>query len=227
MPEHGDQNRDWISFRMSTELQWGIDKNSMLHLNVYLSNVHQQNFRFEGLRLYYKYRFYSRDEQHKHFRMAAFARVGLANNPFSFNEISLGSDNTGFEIGWIGTQLVKKYAISFTASYSKAFNNWGFEMPSGQDNHSINYSIANGLLLFPFEYKNYDQTNINVYAEFLGKVNPESGQHYLDIAPAIQFIFKSQMRLDFAYRQQIFGNMNRMGEQQFVVKFLYLFFNVY
>jgi len=227
MGSNSDAGRDWGSYRFSPEFQWGISKNHMVHVNFYASSLHQKNFKFEGGRLYYKYRFYSRDDSHKHFRMAAFAKVGLSGNPLTWEEITLGSDHTGFEIGWTGTQLVKKFAISFTGSYTKAFNNLNHEMTNGIPSNSLNFSVSNGLLVFPQKYKNYNQTNINIYAEFFGKWNPENNSAYIDIAPSFQFIFNSQVRLDFAYRVQMAGNMERAGNQQFIMKFLYVFFNAY
>ena len=85
---------------------------------------------------------------------------------------------------------------------------------------AINYSLSFGYLLYPFRYKNYDQTNINIYMEFLGKdyqaaqiylssqpnqipIDPDSlmllAGKYLEMRPGIQFIIKSNTRFDFSY----------------------------
>jgi len=214
-------------FRFNPELMWGISKNSMLHFNFYMSNMHQAAFKFEGSGLYFKYRFLSIDNSQRHFRMAAYAKGALINNAIQYNELNIGGDNTGITTGIIVTQLIHKLALSFTAGYIAAFDNINDNFLASQPQQSINYSLSGGYLLFPFKYKNYDQPNVNIYAEFLGKYNPETKEQFIDFAPAIQFIFKSKMRLDIAYRRQISGNMLRINNQEFVVKFEYNIFNAY
>ena len=215
------------SYRFNPELMWGISKNSMLHINFYMSNMQQSNFSFEGGGFYYKYRFLSIDNNKRHFRMAAYAKGSIINNPINYNEINLGGDNSGATVGIVATQLLHKLAISITSGYVQGFNNTNNNFLPGQSKSAINYSLSLGYLLFPVEYKNYDQPNLNIYAEFLGKYNPQTSEQFVDFAPGIQLIFKSKMRLDFSYRRQLTGNMFRINNQEFILKFEYNIFNAY
>ena len=45
--------------------------------------------------------------------------------------------------------------------------------------------------------------------ELLGQVNMNTGYSYLDIAPSVQFIFLSKMRLDAAYRIPVVKDLDR------------------
>ncbi len=85
---------------------------------------------------------------------------------------------------------------------------------------SLTYNLSFGYLIYPKKYENYDQTNINLYLEFTGKAYeaakvdlfigtdreyylhnsryPTALQkgYYVDISPGIQFIVKSNLRID-------------------------------
>jgi hypothetical protein len=87
---------------------------------------------------------------------------------------------------------------------------------------ALEYSLSFGYLLLPRKYTGYDQTNINLYVEFHGKafqaakVDMFVGQenqyfldqsryppalqkgYYIDVSPGIQFIIKSNLRVDFS-----------------------------
>jgi hypothetical protein len=45
----------------------------------------------------------------------------------------------------------------------------------------------------------------------------------VDLAPALQFIFNSQTKLNLGYRYQINGNMRRMGTQGWLLGMEWLF----
>src|SRR6476660_7932266 len=66
--------------RQMPEVMFGINKNWMVHVGSNFSNMHQENFIWEGARVYAKYRFLSNDDVHKHFRMAAFASGTYSRN---------------------------------------------------------------------------------------------------------------------------------------------------
>jgi hypothetical protein len=214
-------------YRLNPELMWGISKNWMLHINLYASNMHQTNFKAEGGGIYAKYRFLSIDKVQQHFRLAAYAKASIINNPIRYSDINLSGDNSGFASGLVATQLLHKLALSITTGYTNGLNNVNDNFSAVQATNAINYSLSAGYLLLPFTYKNYNQTNFNLYAELLGKTNPETGENYLDIAPAIQFIFKSRFRVDVAYRKQLYGNMYRINEQVVLLKLEYNLFGAY
>lgn len=83
---------------------------------------------------------------------------------------------------------------------------------------SLVYNLSMGYLLFPRVYKDYDQLNVNVYLELLGR-SYEAAQvtqygnvsipintplldkgSYVDLAPGVQCIIKSNLRVDFSVK---------------------------
>ncbi len=224
--ELGINNND-VMYRINPELMWGVNKKLMVHFNMYASNMHQNYFRFEGSSMYLKYRFLSIDNNHRHFRLATYIKGSLINNQIQYNELNLSGDNSGAAAGIVATQLLNKLALSFTGGYIKGFNNIKNDFTSVQATNSLNYSLSSGYLFFPFKYKNFNQPNLNFYTEFLGKYNPETHEHFIDFAPALQIIIKSRMRIDIGYTKQLAGNMQRINNQSFILRFEYNIFNAY
>ena len=88
--------------------------------------------------------------------------------------------------------------------------------------NALMYSLSFGYLLLPKKYDNYNQTNVNLYLELRGKAfqNAEVdifyGQereyllapsryppalqkgYFVDVSPGVQFIVKSNLRIDFS-----------------------------
>lgn len=211
--------------RSTLELMYGASKNWMVHSTFYASDYYQNRQRFEGMSAYAKYRFYSVDSVQRHFRMAAFAKAASIRNPTPNQKIALEGDNTGLQGGLVATQLLHKLALSGSVSYLRAFENRGGNEPATRN--SIGYTLSAGYLLFPKQYTNYEQTNINLYAELLGKVNPGKGQQYLDIAPAVQFIFNSVLRVDLSYRTPLTNRMVRNTQNMYLVRVEYNLFNLF
>lgn len=87
---------------------------------------------------------------------------------------------------------------------------------------TLSYSLSMGYLLFPRTYNSYDQGNLNLYLELRGKAYGSSkvdlfygtdrsyyvinnryppalkSGYYLDITPGIQYIYKSNLRIEFS-----------------------------
>jgi hypothetical protein len=219
------ENQGYFKHRSTLELMYGVNKNLMMHGSAYLSNFYQNQQRFEGVSAYAKYRFYSVDTVQRHFRMAAFAKVASIKNPTPNQEITLEGDNTGMQGGLVATRLIHKLALSSSLSYLRAMENRGGYQPVNRN--SIAYTLSAGYLLFPKQYTNYEQTNINLYAELLGKTNPGKGQHYLDVAPAVQFIFNSVLRVDLSYRTPLSNRMIRNTQNMYLVRVEYNLFNLF
>jgi hypothetical protein len=241
------------SYRIDPEIMLGLSKNVMIHLNAFASDMYQPNLKFEGGSAYAKWRFYSADDIHRHFRIAAFGKVALIDNPttlsvnstyytsgpngeqvphvssqtYSSDEIDLDGNNSGMQGGLVATQLLHKLALSSSTSLLKRWNNIDAAVQPGQSTIAFNYSISAGWLFLPFDYRNFRQTNINLYCELLGSSALDKNANYLDIAPAIQFIFNSISRLDLSYRIQIAGNMDRLADNSFLVRFEYNFLNLF
>jgi hypothetical protein len=226
--------------RIEPELMWGISKRLMVHVVGLASNQMQSSIEPEGGSIYAKYRFLSKDELHSHFRMAAYVKGAIINNPFvpamrehadkPYNnaELDLEGGASGVAGGIIATQLLHKLALSATLGYNRFMNNTKDNLPAYMSANAVNYSLSAGYLLLPHTYRSYEQTNLNLYVEFLGKANTDavSRNQYLDIAPAIQFIFNSVTRLDLSYRTQLFGDMPRNVFNTFTVRFEHNIFNI-
>jgi hypothetical protein len=213
--------------RSTFEAMYGLSRKIMVHGSLYMSNYYSNEQHFEGGSVYAKYRFLSIDTVQQHFRGAFFAKASSINNPLPNQEITLEGDNSGIQSGVVFTQLLHKLAISGSASYLRAFDNrGGYGLPVSQARNAAAYTLSAGYLLFPKNYRDYQQTNVNLYVELLGKTNPGHSQNYLDAAPAIQFIFNSVCRLDLSYRTPIYNDMVRNTKNMYLIRLEYNFFNL-
>jgi len=227
---HADIHSDRTLQRHLPEIMFGVNKNLMIHAGTNFSNMHQQKLIWEGARLYAKYRFVSNDKVHKHFRMAFFGGAAYSRNHLDHNEINLMmGEQSGVQAGLITTQLWNKFAISATGSWNEVLNKerWDKNLQGIHTARSFNYSLSTGFLLLPFEYKNYDQTNINLYAELLGSRNIDFTleKYYVDLAPSVQAIFKSTAKLNLGYRFQLSSDIYRLTKNSWMVSFEYIFLN--
>ena len=218
-----------FSQRFMPQLMLGISKKFMLHIGATLSNMHTKNFRYESVNVYAKYRFFSKDGLHKHFRMAVFADASKTKAPFHYDEITLMGDKSGIEAGIIATQLWHKFALSGTVSHTevldKSRNDKVIYVPA-RSYQSMNYSISAGCLLYPKEYTDYKQVNVNFYTELLAEQTLDINKHCVDLAPALQFVFNSNAKLNIGYRFQVSGTMSRMSKENWQLSFERTFLNV-
>ena len=224
------------ALRLDPEIMIGASKKIMVHFNAYASNMYQQNIKFEGASIYGKYRFFSNDDIHSHFRMAFFEKISLISNPselqagnkfYGSDEIDIDGNNSGMLSGIVATQLLHKLALSSSIYFINRFDNLNASKIPDQSTQAMNYTFSAGYLLFPKEYKDFRQTNFNLYCEFLGSNSLDKKAYYIDAAPAFQFIFNSISRLDFSYRWQLMGNMQRLSEKYFLLRFEYNLLNVF
>ena len=217
-----------FSHRFMPELMIGFTKNLMVHLGFTLSNMHTPALQYESLNFYAKYRFYSQDEIHEHFRMAAFVRGSASQAPFHYDEVNIMGDKSGLEGGLIATMLKNKFALSATVSHTqvlhKSRNDKVIYVPE-RFYQSMNYSLSGGLLVFPREYTDYKQTNLNLYTEILAQQLFDTRRYYIDIAPAFQLIFNSNAKLNVGYRFQLGSNMSRMANNSWLISFERTFLN--
>jgi hypothetical protein len=220
---HGNK----LEQRYSPEVMFGINKKWMLHAGLTLSNMYESFFYYESARIYAKYRFLSIDDVHKHFRMAAFVTAAYSRNHLQHNELNLMGEHSGFQAGLIATQLWNKLAVSGTASLIEVLDEARNNKPQEYAFQSLNYSLSAGYLVLPLNYKDYNQTNLNIYAELLGGRNLdwEYEKYFLDLAPSIQLIFKSTSKLNLGYRFQLSSDIYRNMKNSWMVSFEYLFLN--
>lgn len=217
-----------FSQRIMPQVMFGISKKFMFHIGGTFGNMHTNDFRYESVNFYAKYRFLSKDDIHKHFRMAVFFDASATKAPFHYDEITLMGDKSGVEAGIIATQLWNKFALSGTISHTqvldKSRNDKVIYVPSRMY-QAMNYSLSGGLLLFPKEYTDYKQTNVNLYAELLAEQTLDIKKHAVDLAPALQLIFNSNAKLNIGYRFQVSSNMQRMATNSWLVSFERTFLN--
>ena len=214
-----------IEQRHSPEIMLGLSKKWMLHLGSSFSDMYFTKLRWESIRLYSQYRFYSNDDIHKHFRMAAFGRASYSRNDAYYDELSLEGDQSGIQVGLTATQLVHKLAVSASVSNVQILQETRKNRVQFYPYQAMDFSLSTGYLLFPRTYTSYKQTNLNLYVEVLGQRTYDLQRHYVDIAPAIQLIFNSNSKLNIGYRFEISGNMHRMANRSWMVSFERSFLN--
>ncbi len=203
------------------------------------SNTPQQGipypYVFNSVDIYAKYRFVTIDGQNTHFRVAAYAEGSYVDVPSHEAEPDLLVHTSGYGAGLIATYLKHHFAASLTSGFilpsdykGNATDNFGGSYPTTiQYGNAVNYALSFGYLLFPHYYKNYKQTNWNIYCEFTGKSygaahvtqldGPPSpalpdplvikvanttpilkAGNYLNINPGLQCIIRSTYRIDIS-----------------------------
>lgn len=221
-----EQSKTGYNYHFMPEMTYGLNKNFMFRGSAFISNRSKQLYA-EGGSLMAKYRFFSADDLNSHFRIAAYGRYSFNRADIHQEQIEILGHNAGFEMGIIATKLIKKTAISSSVSFEKALDNRpDYSFPSSMGDNATNYTLSVGKLMYPKKYTSFKQTNINLMVEFVGQTINENGKSYLDVVPAIQFIFNSQARLDLAYRQELFSSMVRSAPNGFYFNLYYTFFNL-
>ncbi len=181
-------------------------------------------YQFESMNINIKYRFLSRDGEKQHFRMSAYLELAGGNEAHYEAEPSLSGDNSGIGAGITATQLKNKFAVSLTIGaiiphkYHYQLNDSTLDVKYG---NALTAILSFGRLCLPAHYKNYNQTNINVYAEFVGKIyegatvfdkgnkvsiinfSALNAGSYVEFRPSVQFIFHSNLRVDLSIGEPI------------------------
>ena len=211
---------DGYNYHLMPEVTYGITKNLMVRTSVFLSD-RSNSLYAEGANIFSKYRFYSSDDLHSHFRMAAFARYSFNRADIHQEQIEIMGHNSGYETGVVITQLINKVAISSSVSFEKALDNKpDYEFP----NTPRNLQTSHKRLLIPTAVLIGHYTASA--AEFVGQTLNENGKTYIDLVPSIQFIFNSQARIDVGYRRELYSNMLRTAPNGIYLNFEYTFFNI-
>lgn len=202
--------------RQMAEASIGLNKKWMLRSGFTFSDMYTNRvMKWESFSFYTKYRFFSNDNVHKHFRAAAFFKGVYSTNDLKFDEITSDGDQSVLQAGLILTQLVGKLAVSGTLAWTEIVDGerWlKYGEPRRFGYQSLNYSLSSGYLLLPRKYKSYEQTNFNIYLELIGSQGIDRKVGFLDLAPAIQFIVNSNTKINMGYRFQLTGNAFRMAE---------------
>ena len=217
------------AFLMTPSLAYGLSKKIMISTSFQFANrPYEQdlvpNFGFNGFKFYSKQRIYTTDKQKNHTRLSSFLKYSFHKDNFMKGNIDLDLQNKGFELGLIGTQLIKKLAISITSAYTRA-NDINDDSNNLINLSTFKNSLSAGYLLLPRKYKSYKQTNFNLYLEYLtntimNKTFPVRYDRFSStLAPGLQFVILSRSRLDFSYKI-------RKGdtENEFFIKFTYIIY---
>ena len=224
------------AFIVTPSLSYGLSKKIMVSGSFQFANKPYEqdmmpNFGFNGFKLYSKQRILTTDKDKYHTRLSSFIKYSYHENKFMKDNLDLELQDTGFELGLIGTQLIKKLAISITSGFTRISNidekfTQGTTVKWQKTNvNTFKNSISAGYLLFPRKYKSYKQTNFNLYVEYLTNtiLNKEFPVRYhkfrSTFAPGIQFILLSRSRLDFSYKIRK-GDM----PEEFLVKLTYIIY---
>lgn len=211
--------------RYAPEIMFGVNKNWMIHFSPGFSDMFSSTLRWESAKVYAKYRFFTDDEVHRHFRMAVFGEAAYSRNDPHFDELNLDGDQSGVQGGIILTQLTKKVALSSTLSVIQAVQERSKTDLTNTPRKAFNYTVSAGLLVLPVRYTSFKQVNLNIYTELLGQQSLDQRKGNVDLAPAIQLIFNSNAKINVGYRFQLDGNMNRMGQRGWLISFERTFLN--
>ena len=211
---------DRFTFRNNVQVVAGLTRRWTMRVGGSWGNMQTYSVKPESVGFYSRYRLLSTDEVHRHFRLAAFVEGAYTAAPFRHDEVSLMGDKSGLEAGIIATRLTNKLALSATASHTQVLHasrkNAALFDPA-RTFQTMQLSLSGGYLLLPREYRDYRQTNLNLYAELLTQRSLDNGKYYVDLAPALQLIFSSRTKLNLGYRFQLNGTMDRMAEQSWLL----------
>lgn len=195
----------------NTQIQFGLSKKLSLYLGT----------NYAGTDAYAQYRFFTKDAMYTHTRLAFFAKaIQTKKKAVHTNAVLLDGEESVLGTGFIITQLKHKWASSLSLGYVQK-RDWGPHY--GRD--AFQYSLSNGLLVYPKRYTSYGQTNVNLYLELLGQQLLSGKGQYLDAAPSIQLIFNSQAKVNLGYRFSLLDKTNRMTNNSLYLSLDYLFFN--
>ena len=224
------------AFIVTPSLSYGLSKKIMLSGSIQFANKPYEqdmmpNFGLNGFKLYSKQRILTTDKQKYHTRLSSFIKYSYHEDKFMKDNLDLELQDTGFELGLIGTQLINKLAISITTAITR-ISNIDEKLTQGStvkwqttNLNTFKNSISAGYLLFPRKYNSYKQTNFNLYVEYLTNtiLNENFPVRYnkfrSTFAPGIQFIIMSRSRLDFSYKIRK-GDM----PEEFLVKLTYIIY---
>jgi hypothetical protein len=209
------------------EIMVGINRHFMFHAEGFVSN-RNKNITAEGAALYGKYRFFSKDDIHSHFRLAAFSQCAINTSDVHQDAIDLRGHNSGFNVGILATKLINKTAISTSIAYVNAMNNGkNATHQFNNDNKALDYTLSIGKLFLPKEYVDYNQTNMNGMLEMLCQTNLSTGKTFVDLAPSLQFIILSKMRVDLGYRFPLSKDLYRTATSGGMIRFEYNIFSAF
>ncbi|MBM3914730.1 MAG: hypothetical protein FJ348_01655 [Sphingomonadales bacterium] len=211
---------DRFTFRNNLQLVAGLTGRWTMRVGGSWGNMQTYAVKPESIGFYSRYRLLSTDDIHRHFRLAAYIEGAYTAAPFRHDEVTLMGDKSGIEAGLIATCLSQRLALSVTGAHTQVLHgtrkNAALFDPA-RTFQTVQFSFSGGYLLFPREYKDYRQTNLNLYAELLSQRSLDNKRYYVDAAPALQLIFASRTKLNLGYRFELAGTMDRMANRSWLL----------
>lgn len=224
-------------FHNSFEVNYGITGRLTSYNHIYYTT--QKGFKFIGdIEPTLRYRFYDKDSRNFHLRFAGQAgfRIPIDSRPVvgdrveyelhpghvvkffsSLNGITVplidlhATDNYTLRVGGISTLLIKRLALNVYGGYNHNIAQNSFKFGDYFD-----YGFSAGYLVFPAEYKSFDQVNLNLYIEnkgyyfsknqLEGRDVVNSGGFRLDTYLGAQFIFFSTLMVEGSYKIPTYSN---------------------
>lgn len=201
----------------------------------YFTNFPQRGvtypFSWNGFHALAKYRIFNLDGKNRHLRCALIGEWSNVKQAHDEAEPNLMDDNSGVGAGIVLSVLEKRFALSLTAGgiFPVAYSESEPDPVNGQEiqrkliyGNAIYYHLSFGYLLQGNKMNTYEETNTNLYVEFLGKQyqsaqflynnrelenkNPAFNKgHYVEIYPGIQRIFNSNLRVDVSLGFSLLG----------------------
>ncbi|MGC4021709.1 MAG: hypothetical protein QM734_07080 [Cyclobacteriaceae bacterium] len=191
-------------------------------------------YTYNGTYLFAKYRFISIDRKYSHLRITAYGEWSNVSVAHEEAEPNLMDDTGGYGYGIITTWLKNRFAASLTYGYIKpnpysetqVINNGNTTVSTKfWYGDAVKYNLSLGYRVAPAHYKDYDQPNLNIYLEFMGKTygsarivqngqelsinSPVAGRlwgsYYIEAHPGIQYIVKSNLRFDLSMGFSVVG----------------------
>jgi hypothetical protein len=212
-------------------------RNLPTDIGYYYLNHHKINYPasptlFDGFNLYAKYRFLSIDEPQKHLRFAIYGEASNASVAHDEAEPNLMGDNAGYGGGLIVTRLHKRFALSVTTGFIVPFTYKDKKNPvTFRSGNCWEYDVSLGYRLYPKQYSDYGNLNINIYTEFINKAynsayitkngeqysynafqnwspyiyNSLNEGKYSEMRSSIQFIINSISRIDLTMAVPVYN----------------------
>ncbi len=138
--------------------------------NHHLQSYPSPAYALEGINLYTKYRFFTRDNYHQHFRLAVFVEACNSFVAHDNAEPTLMTDNTGYGGGLIATYLYERFAASLTAGFIHPLMYTQDDIQvKFQSGDAAYLELSTGYRVWPLKYASYSDININIYSEFAYK----------------------------------------------------------
>jgi hypothetical protein len=227
----GNQLKSRTDLELMYEETGNLMTIAMLHASNYYGNYNYNNFG-----VYAKYRLYTDDGFKQHFRVAAYAQAAFGAQRNTFADLMLDGGNSGLNAGLIFTLLENHLALSSTLGAIMLVPTVNSAPGIAFQNvHNYSYSLSAGYLIYPSQYANFNDLNVNLYAELLGKyitydksesgtINPEHG-NVLDLAIGPQVIINSISRIDLSVRYRLISGVESFPTPSIFIRYEQMFYH--